>query len=626
MAASGSSSDTLTNADGANGPNRGKGAAGAFRWRNVRSRRLWLLIASVAFLLSLGATHGDVWRAGAREVVPTGRILGSDPDALPIEPLEVLRKQKVLSAVHRADALFEAWLVARNAATLLRHPLHLFDTEHCAPAEKTLTLGVPMIAMGVLGIPFAFVTGDPIITYNSAIAIMTLLMAFAMYWLVADWTGVPAAGIVAGLLYAFHPLRLYHIVHPAEWDTSWTVFALLFAHRLFALGRWRDAAGLAFAIAFQAGASFYQFVAATFLTPLFAGWLVLRYRFSPVRLVQIATVVISAALAGVLIYGPYLEARADSSEILRRNFFFYVGWMDYLPNGRAFLGWPLVVLASIGIAARRRLVLAKPDADPRWALLAGAVLVAFVAAGDLNSQILRLLWSDPPFAIPDPYAYLAGLLPGLNAVRVVFRLSAAVLLTAAVISGFGAAALIKAAPRYSGAIAVGLIAVSSAAVVRPELFGPSQPRGWDLHSVRVDAEAVKFFETLESGGNHGPLLELPYFAGFGIGSNPERILLTAYHRRRTSACYGSFLPPETREIATLSATLPNPTAIRRLRELGFTTVILHDPRVAHPILRGIVGDSRVAKQLRLLGSSRSMVALELLDTDRDEASETTDSP
>ena len=45
------------------------------------------------------------------------------------------------------------------------------------------------------------------------------------------------AGIVAGLLYAFHPFRLGNITHPSIWDTTWTVFALYFSHRLFAAGR-----------------------------------------------------------------------------------------------------------------------------------------------------------------------------------------------------------------------------------------------------------------------------------------------------------------------------------------------------------------------------------------------------
>src|SRR5262245_18965226 len=100
----------------------------------------------------------------------------------------------------RNDVAFETWLVARHAHTLVRRPWRLFDTEHCAPDEKTLTLGVPMFAMGVLAVP-ASLLGDPILVYNTALAALLLVAALAMYCLVAEWTGVPLAGIGAALLY-----------------------------------------------------------------------------------------------------------------------------------------------------------------------------------------------------------------------------------------------------------------------------------------------------------------------------------------------------------------------------------------------------------------------------------------
>ena len=52
------------------------------------------------------------------------------------------------------------------------------------------------------------------------------------------------AGVVAGLLYAFSPIRVgFNITHPSVWDSGWLVFALFFSHRLFAHGRWRVALG-----------------------------------------------------------------------------------------------------------------------------------------------------------------------------------------------------------------------------------------------------------------------------------------------------------------------------------------------------------------------------------------------
>ena len=141
--------------------------------------------------------------------------------------------------------------------------LQLFDTEHCAPLERSMILGVSLITMGIIGIPILLVTGDPIVTYNGALVLQTAAAAATMYALAVEWTAVPAAGIIAGLLYGFHPVRLGNVTQPGELDTTWTLLAIFFARRLFARGRWFDAIGLGAACALLIAASFYQTLAAS---------------------------------------------------------------------------------------------------------------------------------------------------------------------------------------------------------------------------------------------------------------------------------------------------------------------------------------------------------------------------
>lgn len=578
--------------------------------RHVRSLGATLL-ALALFSLAVALTHGRVWVAGASTVVPIGRIgtvpprvLGSGEPDLAVDAYNLLAPAV---AFHRADARFEAWLVGRNAETLIHRPWRLFDTEHCAPAKRTLTLGIPMIAMGILGIPAQLAAHDPILTYNFAIAAMTLVGSFAMYALVTTLTGIPSAGIVAGLLYAFHPLRLLFIVHPADWDTTWTVLMLLFSYRLFAFGRWRDAFGLAAATAMQMAATFYQLMGALFLVPPFGAWLLLRFGVTRERIVQLAFVLLALVIAAGAIYGPYLAARAESSA-LRRSFFYYASWADYLPSGRTFPGWLLLGLALIGLAADRQRVLVRPQWDPRWAIAAGGLLVAVMAAGSYNGELLYLVWKTPPFEIPDPYAVLASILPGFDTVRVVFRLSADVILALCILAGCGSAALLRLAGRGRPAVAAGLIAVAMLTAVRPEALGAPQSSVWQLQRIRPDPSTRRFFDQLAERGNDGALLELPFLADVGIEANTDRILLTAYHRRRTSACFASFLPSEVQQVGELANRLPEPSAARELRALGFTTVIVHAKRPAgaqilsglrqggwSPILEG--GDTLAAFEL-----------------------------
>ncbi|MDJ0852019.1 MAG: hypothetical protein QNK04_26915 [Myxococcota bacterium] len=49
------------------------------------------------------------------------------------------------------------------------------------------------------GLPAALVVGGPVQTLNVALCVITWVAALAMYFLVRDWTGLPAAGIVAVL-------------------------------------------------------------------------------------------------------------------------------------------------------------------------------------------------------------------------------------------------------------------------------------------------------------------------------------------------------------------------------------------------------------------------------------------
>ena len=156
------------------------GIAEAEKARTVRRGRVngWTEFALAVFLLLALLSSLEVWRAG---IGSSALASGSG---------------RVREIVH-GDVIFEAWLVARNGRTLVRRPTALFDTEHCAPAAKTLTLGIPMITMGLLAAPVAVVTPNPALSYNFSTLMLWIASALAMFLLVRDWTGSAAAGIVA---------------------------------------------------------------------------------------------------------------------------------------------------------------------------------------------------------------------------------------------------------------------------------------------------------------------------------------------------------------------------------------------------------------------------------------------
>ena len=313
-------------------------------------RVAWPLAACLVFGLSAWLVYGDVWRAGPAEYLPSLERSG--------------RAEPWLDT----DQTFIVWQVSRNARALVSRPHAFFDSGHCHPTENALAHTGPMLTMGILAIPATLLGANPVLTYNIVLVSMLLLAGLAMYWLITDWTGVPAAGIVAGLLYGFHRVELANVVHPHIYDTTWTVFALGFGRRLFARGRWRDAAGLAGSAALQLGTSFYPFVASVLLALPFGLWLVLRHRLRHVGWRQIGFVLAVVGLAGAFTFAPYLLLRGAGVLPAREAQVF--AWPGaYLPGETA-----LLRLALPG--ARRRLArpaaVADPGRDPRGSALGAA--------------------------------------------------------------------------------------------------------------------------------------------------------------------------------------------------------------------------------------------------------------
>lgn len=561
----------------------------------------WTLAAVVLFALGVVVAYGPLFRGDLRDTVLATRIF----DAAEQE------RGRNAAWLHttRADTMFAAWLVGRHAHTLVTRPLHLLDTEHCAPARRTIALAEPMLTLGLLAVPARLMSGDPILAYNAAVLSVPLLGALAMFLLVADWTRVPAAGMAAGLLYAFHPILLRDVTHPFIYDLSWTLFALFFARRLLAWGRWRDAAGLSAACALQLGASFYPFLAAVFLTPPLAVWLLRVYGLRAVRPAQLALVAVALGATAWLVFAPYLELRS-ATELLRRPAQSFASWVSYLPSGPRFPGWIALALVVPGLLLGRRRVFGASGADPRVALVVGGLLVALAAAGGNHNArlVARLAGEAPPLPLPDPYAMLAALLPGLDSVRGVLNLSTGVHAVVALFAGLGAAALLRLAPaRHRLPVGIVLVAGVAVATLRPAWLGFAPRLEFDPVRIRPPEEALAFYERLAALGNEGPLFEVPVTRRAGEVA-VEPLLLSAWHGRRTSACFGSYEPPELDEVAAAARDLPAPESFERIRALGFTTLVLHD-RGHSPLREGLERAARGDDaQLRRLADNGRLAA------------------
>jgi hypothetical protein len=198
-------------------------------------------------------------------------------------------------------------------------------------------------------------------------------------------------------------------------------------------------------------------------------------------------------------------------------------------------------------------------------------------------------------------------------VRVPARLTTGYHLAVCLLAGFGAAWLFDNVPRGRGA----LVAIVLAAALI-EVFATTRgtARRFETLVVAPDADALELFETLARMGNSGPILELPLGGSEkeNVFKAPPRILMSAYHHRRTSACYGSFLPPGREELRRDALMLPTRAAAVRIRDRGFTTVIVHLDTAREEVKAQLLHDAAADPRsgIRYLASNDSMAAFELL--------------
>jgi hypothetical protein len=536
------------------------------------------------------AGAGEARRAGATLAAALALFAAADlAHFLPVlaagprEHVRSLRSAGRYAGTIASDHRVVVWEAFRNARALVRSPGRFFDAEHCFPTRRSLALGEPMLAMGVLAIPAFLLGAEPVPAYNAVFLALPLLAALAMFLLVRDWTGSAAAAALAGLVYGFHPARLWDPVHPYVYDTSWSVLALFFAGRWLRSGRWRDALAVAAFASLQLGASFYPAVAAALVAGPLALVLVRREGLGRARPAQIAAVAALVAAFAAWLLAPYLELRRAGILTARAlQSFAAPDW--YLPGAKLFPGLVCTGLALAAFAVPAPAAQASRG-DPRWALLLGGALAALVAGGP-------------------GWRALAALLPGFDSVRAPETVSRGVHLAACALAGIGCARALAALPRRAArATAAALLLAAATETLWTGALGPAAAARFAVARVAPEPEDVGFYAELARAGDAGPILDLPLPRLGGAVYWPATapwILLSAYHARPTSACLSSYLP-DTRRLEVLAGRLPSPEAARELAALGFATVVHHHHLAAFDEAgrpRSDPGRARVARELR----------------------------
>lgn len=487
-----------------------------------------------------------------------------------------------------ADQYEYAWLLGYAAQKLLADPLGLFDANIYYPFKGSLAYSDSTLGSVVLALPVLLTTRNPILANNLLLLLSFALAGLGVYLLVWDYTHRWPAAILAGLIFAFSPVRMDHLVQIPNFSSQWIPLALFGLRRFWVERRPAWAAWFAVALSMQALASFYF---AYVVALMVAIYLAFRFAREPGRLLDrptiapllIALLVCAAIIAPVAL--PYFQVQerygfrrtieeAEYFSALPRNFLavepenrLYGPRMSDGMERVLFPGFVALALAAGGALSRRR----GDESGTYVAIGAVAVVLAF-------GPSLHLTSLDRPVSLPFhmPYWYLYQYLPGFQALRVPTRFGVMAMLSVAVLAGLGASGLASLlATRLPGPISR-LLAPATAAILAALALAEYVEVPLRFVPVPVGDSIPAAYRWLAAQPERGVLAEVP------INLVPDEqapyCYYSTYHGWTLVNGKRSFYPPEYKPLAATLDGFPSPEAIDRLRALDAKYVILHGSR------------------------------------------------
>ncbi|HUU32444.1 MAG TPA: hypothetical protein VMW48_00205 [Vicinamibacterales bacterium] len=466
-----------------------------------------------------------------------------------------------LSRLDNADTALTTWIVAWVAHALPRTPLQVFDAPMFHPERRTLAYSEPLLVPGAMAIPLRAAGVSAATTYNLLAMAGFALSAWAMWRLVTDWTGDPAAGAVAGMAFAFNAHLLTRFAHLQALHAEFVPLVLLAVDRVARQRRWRDGVLLGIAITLVGLVSIYQlaFVAGATVVALLARRC--DWREAPVRALAVALfgIGLSLALLSPMLW-QYLATSHEAGIVrsLEETARYGATWRDYLATGGRlhYALWsahffPLSAVLFPGVAVT---VLALAGwLDPH--ANRGRVRMC-VAVGVLG--VAMSLGTALPF-----YEWLYRVVPLLQATRVTARWGVLALTALAMLAGFGVAALRRGASarRRIAVAALAPLLVTVEAMRTPMDFTPTP---------RIPAIYRQIAELPDA-----VLVEIPLFPGREFNLNAPYLLGQTEHFHPMIAGYSGFYTNGYAQRIAALTTFPAETAQASLRRLGVTHMVFH---------------------------------------------------
>jgi len=425
--------------------------------------------------------------------------------------------------------------------------------------------------------------------------------ALGAFLLVRELTGSAAAGIFAGIVFAFSPFRFEHYMHLEIVWSCWIPLSLWALHRTIATGRWLFGILTGLFIAAQVFSCVYLAVfLATWLVVI--GVLMLAFRMLDVRSRAFRALVAGAIIGGALV-APYGSAYMGSSRVVgtrstEETRLYSAQMTNYLasPPTNLLYGWTsaqwgmnekalfpgvtAIVLAVVGLwppLCRRRL------------LYALALLFAF----DLSRGLYGFSYGP----LRDGIAFFQGL-------RVSARAATMVQLALAVLGGYGIARLLS-VKRAGGAAATGGIdrigGIGAAVTAIAMLLTIAEYTNQPITLTPLQTKPTVLQSWL-AGQRDIVIAELPMPRADKLpGEDPRYQFLSTFHWRKMVNGYSAFVPPRYFGLMERMFRFPDSASLGALRARNVTHVVIHPELWQRGDPHAMVRDMSVSPNFTFVG-------------------------
>ena len=436
------------------------------------------------------------------------------------------------------DPLITVWILDWDWWATFHQPLSLFHANAFHPAQYALAYTENLYGIALLLFPLRALGMGPVTAHNVAFLAGFAFCGFGAFLLGRKLTGSFAAGLAAGIFYAFLPYRFVHLAHIQHVWGGWLPLLLLALLWYAERPAWRRGAVFAAVFLMNGLTNIHFLLFGALVSAITAVLLVPRRHWR-----ELAVPLFVALLLLAPFLYPYLAAarlygmQRGWEEVMRFSAM-PRDWLPGLATEPERMLYPgalaLVLSAAAFVVARRE----------KAKLMLAVLWIAIGFAGSLGLNFLF-------------HEFLFGAVPGFRALRVPARWAVIAYVGVAILIALVTAAVGRRRSWLAWIVPAALLGTLWAGPVRWYLLDPEPPavHRW-LARQHVSAIA-----------------ELPMDT---FTSEYESMLHATTHRQRMVNGISGFSPPLRDEISRLSNATPIPeTFLPLLRSAGVELLIVH---------------------------------------------------